>query len=162
MTLTNQSKVQNVKASLEKYVGDSFVLTEGLSVDFEGLPFEVAGSSEWVQARFMSSIPSDVASYGRKVANDKTTTKQVIVSFNIFVNREKARKTNRHYELRDIVASYLELGDQVSLYDFENGNFSDVLQNMTVKEIITDMVIPNDDYYQYNYTVGLEWFSKRT
>lgn len=161
MSLTNQSKEQNVKASVEKYISENLAITELLTIDFEGIPFESSGSKEWIQERFMASNSTDSNSMGRKVGGQKTTTKQAMISFNIFVNKERATKANRHYELRDKIADYFEVGEGINLYDAENGDFSTVLQVMIVDEIITDMVIPNDDYLQYNYTVGIEWLSKR-
>jgi hypothetical protein len=80
-----------------------------------------------------------------------------MLNFNIFVNREKTLKTNRHYEIRDLIYEYFKIGTQIDLYDFSSDDFSSSLQKMEVREIVTDMVIRDDRYSAYNFTVAIDW-----
>ena len=159
MALSNQGKVQNVKASLEKYIADNLSTTEGLTIAYEGFPFESSGVTEWVQ----ENILKGGRSFHRQV--DTTNigqTTEVMINFNLFVDPSKTAKTNRHYELRDIVAGYFSIGKTISLYDFYNGEFVTSLQSMKVRDVVTDTAIPNDNYLQYNYTISIDWLEKWT
>lgn len=158
MTNISQSKVQNVKASIENYIGDNLVTTEGLKVNFEGLKFETEGLEEWIQEDIMGEVPE----FHRQVDEDGNfgQTVSIILNFNIFVNKDKTRKTNRHYEIRDIIYNYFYIGAQINLYDFSQGDFNNALQVMKIREIITDMKIPDDNFYQYTFTVGIDWLQK--
>ena len=155
MSLDQSGKIQNVKASLEKYIGDNLVITEGLTMDFEGKPFEGTGMAEWIEERILGSGSRD---FHRQVSSSATgQTTQIILNMNIFVNPDKTTKTNRHYEIRDIVADYFKIGTQIALYDFSNNDWATSLQEMEVREIITDRPIPDLDFLMYSFTVGIAW-----
>lgn len=160
MTLQASAKSQNLKASIEKYISDNLAIEEELSIDFEGLPFETSHRNEWVQERIMDT--SSNTQYNRHVSSQyKGKTSDVLLSLNVFVNKENAIKTNRHFELRDIVAGYFEIGTMINMYDSSKGNFDIVIQKMKVREIVTDSPIPNNEgYLQYNYTVAIEWLQE--
>ena len=158
MALDKHSRSQNVKASLEKYIADNLVTGEGLRVSFEGLSFESATETEWIEETILSFGNRD---YHRQVdSTRKGQTTQVMLNFNIFVVPEKTKRTNRHYELRDKVATYFHLDKQIDLYDFEEGEFTTSLQKLEVREIITDSPIPDENFQQYTYTVGIDWLEK--
>ena len=55
MALDKSGKMQNVKASVEKYIKDSLVTAAGLTIDWEGVPFESSGVSMWVQPRILGT-----------------------------------------------------------------------------------------------------------
>lgn len=160
MTLDATGKFQNVKASVEYFLKTNLVTTSSLNVDFEGLPFEEEGKTEWVQERIMAITP---LAEGRKdqEANHYRVV-DVMLSLNTFVKKDRTTYSNRHYQIRDIIAGYLNLGTDVNLYDYANGNFTTSIQKMRVREIVTDSPIPNEDFHQYNYTVSLEWEQKWT
>ena len=154
MSLDQSGKIQNVKASVEKYIYDRLVTTSGLTIDWEGLPFESSGVSVWVQPRILGTGNRD---FHRQVSGSTLgQTTQVLVNFNVFVNPElMAPRTNRHYQVRDKIANYFCIGKQIDLYDV--GDWASSLQKMEVDEIITDRTIPDPDFYQYNYTIGISW-----
>lgn len=159
MALSAEGKYQNFKASLENYVNANLVVTEQLAIDYEGVPFEEADYNEWVQVRIIGTGNWEDL---HRSSSTRKKIAQPIVNFNVFVKPESTTKSNRHYQIRDIVAGYFELGSQIDFYDFASEDFTNVLQELTVKEIITDSPIPNDDFRQYNYTVGIEWIQKWT
>jgi len=150
--------VQNVKASIEKYIANQLVMEEELTIAWEGMQFEPEHMAEWVRERILAFADRD---YHRQVSDtEEGQTTMVMLSFNIFVNPEKADKTNRHYEIRDKIAEHFHINKTISLYDFSSDDFTDALQTMKVREIITDQPIPNDEWMQFDYTVGISWLEK--
>ncbi len=160
MAIDKHSKIQNVKASLEKYIADNLVTTEGLRVAFEGVPFESATEDEWIEERIESFGNTD---FGRQVDTTRMgQTTQVMLSFNIFVNPDKTIKSNRHYELRDKVLNYFTIGTTINMYDFYNNNFSTVVQILKVRDILTDRAIQDDNFWRYEIVIGVDWLEKWT
>ena len=158
MGLEARGKIENVKASLEKYIYDSLVTASGVSVNMEGLPFEATHRDEWIQENILGV--RDWQIHKRDGEGMRGQTTQVILNFNIFVNRKETKKANRHYELRDTIATYFNIGTDVDLYDASNSEWLTSLEKLRLREVITDASIPNDNFYQYNYTVGFEWLAK--
>ena len=159
ITYPGEGKAQNIKASLEKYIRDNIVLIEGLYVVFEGFPWSSTAQEEWIHENILTLRSN--SQYHRQVGeNTYGETLEIILDFSIFVNKEKTRKTNRHQELRDIIANYFKVGTEINLYDFASADFNTVLQKLKVHEIITDEVIPNNNYLQYNYTASILWLNK--
>lgn len=154
MVLLDTGKFQNFKASVEKYTQDNLVTTEGLRVNLEGLPSE-STPDEWIDETILGigEIESVRGVGGSVYAN----VNQPMVNFNIFVKKQHTTKTNRHYELRDIVVNYFKLGDTINLYDFSTGDFTNVIQIMKVREIVTDQAIPSTDFHQWTYAIAIEW-----
>jgi hypothetical protein len=158
MALNSNGMVQNVKASIEKYIHTHLVMTEGFTLSFEGMQFEPASMSEWIQERILSFTEEE---YHRQVSNtEEGQTTMVMLSFNVFVNPDKADRTNRHYEIRDRIEEYFNIGDSISLYDFNNDDFANALQTMKIRDVITDTAIPNDSWMQYNYTCLVSFLEK--
>ena len=159
MTLNAQGKIQNVKASLEKYISENLQVKEGFTMDYEGVPFESAGNNEWIQERILS--------FGKKDFRRQTSSTGlrgyltlIMLSFNIFVDSENTLRTNRIYEIRDTIMDYFKEGTKISLYDFSTGEWNTILDSLIVRGIETDSPIPNDDLSQYNVTVGIDWLEQ--
>ena len=159
MTLNAQGMVQNVKASLEKYIHDNLVVEEGLNVDFEGTPFEVADAEEWIQERILGFVKQDYHRQTSETLHGQTT--QVLLSMNVFVDRNASHgRTNRHYEIRDTIAEYFKVGTVIDLYDFSQDDWSSALQKLFVFEVVTDTPIPNADFHQYTLTYRVDWLEE--
>jgi hypothetical protein len=158
MSLNSQGKIQNVKASLEKYIYNKLVILEGFSVDFEGFPFEGTSSEEWIEERILGK---GVGDFHRQVSSSAIgQTVPILLNFNVFVDPNKTKRTNRHYEIRDIIANYFKIGTQIDLYDASNGNWATSLQKMEVEEIATDRPIPDPNFHMYNFTVEISWLEQ--
>lgn len=158
MTLNSQGKFQNVKASLEKYIHDNLVITEGFIVDFEGFPFEGTNEEEWIEERILGKGAGD---FHRQVSSTTSgQTVPVLLNMNIFVNPNKTKRTNRHYEIRDYVAEYFKIGTLIDLYDFSANDWGTSLQKMEVNEIITDRPIPDPNFHMYNFTISVDWLEQ--
>lgn len=155
MTLNAQGKLQNVKASLERYIENKLVETEGFTVDFEGRPFEGTGSDEWIEERILGK---GVGDFHRQVSSTAMgQTAPVLLNFNVFVNPKKTRRTNRHYEIRDVIAEHFKVGTRIDLYDFSDADWSTSLQKMEVRETVTDRAVPDPNFHMYNFTVSIDW-----
>ena len=150
-------KTRNIKSSVEKYLYDNLYTTEGISMDFEGMPFESGSTSayEWVQPRIISVI--DPPWHPKSASNSRGNTASFLLNMNCFANRENVTAANRHYVLRDTVNKYLHSGVSIPLRDYAGGTTRPWSCLMTVREIETDTPIPNEDVLQYNYTVRLEF-----
>ena len=158
MVLQKNASIANVKASIEDYIRNKLGVTEGLDIDYEEAPFEVNHVKEWINPRIIG-IGERV--YHRQVGGGlHGNTAEILLNINIFVNRELTTKTNRVYELRDICYQYFTSGKQISMYDFNNDDFTNVLQTMVVRSVITDAVVPNQDYAQYNFSVMVEFLEQ--
>ena len=158
MALNAEGKAQNVKASLERYAHEKLVVDEGLLVHFEGLPFEPEHAEEWVQESILGFVDQR---YHRQVDDGVFgQTVSVLLNFNVFVNRETVMRTNRPHELRDVIYDYFTVGTEIPLYDFYNQDFSEVLDVMTVAEVVTDGPVPNEDYQQWTLTLSVDWLQK--
>ena len=158
MALNAEGKAQNVKASLERYAHEKLVVDEGLLVHFEGLPFEPEHAEEWVEESILGFVDQR---YHRQVDRDTHgQTTSVLLNFSVFVNRERVLRTNRPHEVRDVIYDYFTVGTEIPLYDFYNQDFENVLDVMTVAEVVTDGPVPNEDYQQWTLTLGVDWLQK--
>jgi len=154
MALLSSGKIQNFKASVEKYIQDNLSTTEGFIIHYEGLPFESA-HNEWIEETILGVGDTE---YVRGIGGSTNAMLvRPLINFNIYVKKQNTTKTNRHYEIRDILAGYFEIKDGINLYDFSTGDFTNSLQLMHVSEIVTDRPIPSSDFFQYNYSVAVEW-----
>ena len=155
-----EGKIQNVKASIEKYIHDNIVVTDDIKINFEAYPFEISDESEWVNEYFTETRDRE---YHRNVDVGSVygQTNPLYLTFMIHVVKEKTKKTNRHYEIRDIIANYFSIGSKINLYDFSNNEFNTVIQTMKVREIDLDEALLDErKFYIYNYTVVIDWLEK--
>jgi hypothetical protein len=158
MALDKEAKVRNIKYSVERYLNDNLGAT--YTFQWEGAPFESSGVTEWIQETVM--IPGS-GDYHRQVSDTQYgETKQPVINLNIFVNKEKTTYADRHYQIRDVVFEHLTIGSGVTLYDYAGGVTNVASQIMKVREIITDQSIPNDDFFQWNLSVAIDWLQKWT
>jgi len=151
------SMIRNVKGSIEKSVYDNLKTTESINIDFEAFPFESGATSitEWIQLRIMDV--GDPSWKPRAGSSSRGNMAPVMVSFNCFVNKENVVLANGHYRLRDVVNKYYYSGASIPLRDYVGGTTQPWTCLMTVRDIITDMPIPNEDLNHYNYTISLEY-----
>ena len=161
MAVLASARMANIKASVEKYIYDKVVLIEGIAVDFEEVPFESGDHTEWIQERLMGVSDFD---FHRQVGGgaDLGQTKELLLSFNCFVQRDNTTKVVRHYELRDLIYNYFTIGKTIPIYDYNDDDFVNVLDYLKVFEIDTDAPLPNNDWRQYNLTLVLQYTERWT
>ena len=157
MTQHATNKIRNLKASIEKFAKDKLISIEGLSIDWEGFPFESGATSitKWIQLRILDV--ADPNWHPRASSSTRGNMATVLVSFNCFANREAISSANRHYVLRDTVAKYFYSGSSVPLRNYAGGTTQPWTCLMPCRQVETDRVIPNENLLQYNYTVRLEY-----
>jgi hypothetical protein len=139
--LTGLGLFTNVKRSLDKYFYNNIYTTEGLSIDFDGVPFDQTAVAEsWVQPRIIEVVRDYVRqASGTKYGNST----DVELKVNIFVKKSGATLTHKHYLLRDKVAQYFEVGRDIDLKDYVGD--SATLANMRVRSISMDSPLPETD-----------------
>ena len=139
----------NIKRSLEKYFNDRLSVFEGISIHWEGLPFDNASKSEWLMPRIMDFNPVFIR---QGSATEYADNLNIMFSVNIFVKKSNITISGREYALRDIVVKHFRLGKTISIYDYSSGGSTEV-GTMKVRDIITDTMLPEtDELYSYNLT----------
>ncbi len=137
-TFENLALLTNVKRSLEKYIHDNLYTTENLSVDFDGIPFDDSAIAEsWLQPRIVNVNRE----YARQSSNIKYgNDTDIELKFSIFVKKSGTTLTHKHYLLRDKVANYFKIGEDINLKDYVGD--SSTLTNMRVRNISSDFPLP--------------------
>ena len=162
MTLDPSYKIENVITSLDKYLYDNLVTTEGLTIDWEGGDsVDIGNVDEWIQPRLMEGIPQYLHwILGNRIGQNT----HFLYNINIFVKRGASSSAggslnkNRLIQLRDIVATYYCIGKEIDLMDYSGANT--LIDKMIVQNIFTDSNIPSaaarieieSTYYQWTYT----------
>lgn len=151
MTLHATNKIENIKASIEKYIYDNLVTIESLNIDWQGgKGIDKDRINEWVQPTLLKTAKffrGDVTS------TEKGNEAEFMINFNIFVRKASTNNFNRLFELRDIVANYFKDNQQIVLRDYTDAG-KPHSETMIVKDIITDSEIPSmdDTLFQYNFS----------
>ena len=154
MDATNKSF--NIITSLDKYLYDNLVTTQGMTIDWEGGDsVDISKVNEWIQPRIMMGVGNYIG--GGASPDQQGQETHLLYNVNIFVKRGSTTQKNRLQAIRDIVASYYTIGKTINLYDYADTDA--VVEQMLIRDIETDSVIPPDarseeesTYYQYNYT----------
>ena len=154
MSIVGTAKITNVKMSLDKYVGDNLGTTENLKVDFEGVPFDNTANTEWIQPRILDFG----STYNRQGSNTEyAESVDIFYNINIFVKKSGVTVSHRHYALRDIVANYFKIGEDIDIKNYAEGGTTQIT-NMRVRELVTDSPIPEtNEYYQYSLAYNINW-----
>jgi len=140
--------------SLDKYVYDNLVTTEGLSVDYEGKPFDNESADEWVQSRIFFPT-TDFHRQGS--STEYADNVDIMLNMNIFVKKSGITISHRHYALRDIVANYFRVGQNIEIKNYAESGSTHITY-VKVREDITDSPLPEtNEYYQYNLTKVIQW-----
>jgi len=146
MALNASAKTFNIKSSLDKYCGDNLETTEGFAVDYEGLPFDETQVDEWVQPRI---IDSDGV-YTRQASSSRYGEEtSILFQINIFVKKGSISNAARHYQMRDSVANYFKIRQDISIRDYDAGGTTTV-DNFRVRNVNVDFPLPETQtLYQY-------------
>jgi len=123
MSIKPAQRLQNVVASLEKYIQDTLVTTDGVAVAWPGVPFDSRDLASWVELYYLGK--GDTARFGRVNGDDAGADVRLQVQFACFSRRRTAAgvPTNRaaHLILRDKVLGRFPLGGEITLTDYEGG-----------------------------------------
>jgi hypothetical protein len=149
--LTGASQA-NLKMSLDKYFYDNISTTENISVDWEGLPFDDNTVDDWVQPRIIDTI----ADYHRQGSSTEYgETANVLFQVNIFVKKGYTNTSDRVYRIRDIVAKYFKIGEDISLKDYINASAS--IGNMRVRHFEDGLLAETGELFQHLCQVELDF-----
>ncbi len=159
MSLDAGAKSVNIKMSLDKYIQDNFQTTEGIDIDYEGLPFDSTASTEWIQARIVD-IQSDFMRQASGTEYGEDTN--ILLSLNVFVDKSGVTMSHKHYYLRDKIFNYFKVKQNIALRSYADSGTT-LLAYMQVREVVTDRVIgETNEYYQYATAFSLDFVRKTT
>lgn len=156
--LNGESRWANVERNINKYFVDNVFTTEGIDTDILGLKFSEKDSIEWVRPRVVSMD----AEYLRQ-ASDTHYGEDVNIMFTVdcFVKKSGTTISDRHYVLRDTVANYFKIGQDVDIEDYVSGTTS--TNRMRVRRILEDSpMMETQTYYQYKIGWLLDYTRKTT
>ena len=109
MTLNAGAMNTNIKMSLDAYIKDQ---VSGVSIDFEGLPFNDTETASWIQPRI---IDINSAYAGHSSGTEYGDESNILFQVNIFVKKSGVTITHKHYQIRDIVAKTMNLSPLIEL-----------------------------------------------
>ena len=158
MALGTTAKLSNIKRSIDKYIHTNLVGTEELIIDFEGVPFDNKGKKEWVQPRILDTNrvflrQASGTEYGSQAS--------LLLHMNIFVAKavpgSGVTLADRHYLIRDVVANYFKIGQQIGIANYIGGS-TVAVGYLEVDQLVTDMSIPTkDEFNQYSLAWEIRW-----
>lgn len=151
MGLTGASAA-NFKMSLDKYCKDVLESNEGLSVDWEGLPFDTTGSSHWIQPRIVDTI----SEFHRQASGTEYgETANVLFQINIFVKKGFTNVSDEVYRMRDVIAKYFKVGEDITLKDYINAGAS--IGKARVRDFADQPIAETNEMYQHVCQVELDY-----
>ncbi|RLC65540.1 MAG: hypothetical protein DRI01_00575 [Chloroflexi bacterium] len=156
MAIHPSSKLANIKRSVEKWFNDQF--SSSYSIDFEGVPFNGADKSEWLQPRILIGGRMFHRQVGEGYLGDTT---EVIINVNIFVRRSMMKAADRPYRIRDDLFSKMKVGTMITVYDYVGD--SSVAAYLKSREIVDDFLVKSpeaEDIIGYNFSVLYNYLSK--
>lgn len=138
MGLTGSS-MANLKMSLDKYCNTWLESSESLNIHYEGVPFDDTAVDDWIQPRIIDVTPiylrqSSSSNYGEDA--------NVLFQINIFAKVGHQTTSDRVTQIRDRVAPYFKIKQDITIYDYINADAD--LGNIRVRSIMTDEPMPDN------------------
>jgi len=130
------SNITNMKRCFDSYIKTNL---SGVSIDFEGLPFDNLATSSWIQPRIIDGY--DNRSYRDNEVKQSAT---ILYQINIFVKKSGATTADRVYAIRDNVDSYFKIGKDI-VYS-QSGN---TLAIARVRGLKNDFPMDSEELSQY-------------
>jgi len=127
------SNITNMKRCFDSYVKTNL---SGVSIDFEGLPFDNLAVSEWIQPRIIDGY--DNRSYRDSEVKQSAT---ILYQINVFVKKSGATTTDRVYAIRDMIDTCFKIGKDI-VYTSSSGS---TLAIARVRELKNDFPIGDDN-----------------
>lgn len=145
-TLTESSLSTNIKRSFDQYIKVNIETGEGYNVNYEGVPFDDAAIGTWIQPRILDFSRE----YHRQGSGTEyATTNNIFFQINIFVKKSAVTLADIHYNMRDVVAGYFRIGQDITLRDYIASG-STAICNMRVRDVVTDTPMPEtNEFLQY-------------
>ncbi len=145
------SLLDNIKRSLDKYMQSNIYGTEGISIDYEGLPFDnIKAGISWVKPRIVE-IENEYLRQGSETQYGESVN--ITYQMSIYSKKSGVTITDQSYLIRDTIANYFKVGEDIPLENLVAGSSND-LANMRVRDILLDGPLPDDMKFQ-KYVI--EW-----
>ena len=153
MALNEGAKVSNLKRAIDLYCYTNFKNSEGLNVDFEGLPFDDTAVQSWVQPRIVDISESRFFPSG--ASGQYAEDCNILFQVNIFEKKSGSTNTLRHYEMRDSIANYLKIGQDITVYESSG---TTAYGSLRVRNVANDnRLAETNELNQYVYAVEMQW-----
>jgi len=144
--IDSNSRAANIKMSLDKYVYDNLSASEGLTINYEGVPFNDTSCDSWIQPRILN-ISSDYHRQGSGTQYGEYTN--ILYQINVFTKKSGITTSHAHYTIRDQVANYFRVKQNIDIKDYINSGTTQ-LDVLVVRDIVNDNPLSEDnEYYQY-------------
>ena len=167
MTLDAGAQQANVKRSVEQYCNVNLGTTEGFSIDFEGTKFDDTNVPEWVMPRV---LPIESIFHRQSSNTQYGETARYILHMNIFVKKGDMVASDRHWIMRDKVANYFKIGEDISIADYVSGSTSQIAF-LRIRSLVTDSPVGDSTagsvgetqtLYQYAFAVEANYTRSTT
>lgn len=153
------SNLTNLKRCFDSYVYTNLQNTEGLNIDFQGLPFDTVEVDSWIQPRIITAY--DNREYRDNEVKQSAT---VLLQVNIFAKKSSVTSSDEHYRLRDIVDNYFKIGQDIT-YSVSGSTLATArvrdLQNDFAIEKKGELGVKNKpidvDYFQYVLSYEIDY-----
>ena len=150
------SELSNIKRSFENWFNTTF--SGSFAIDFEGVPFQSANKSEWIQPRLLTAG----SIFHRQVESGyRGDTLSIIANVNIFVRKSLSQRADRIYTIRDTLFNSMKEGTSIEIKDYVDGGA--IISTLKSREILDDFVVPvveSEDLIQYNFSVIYNFLRK--
>ena len=154
MTLHPTGKLENLKASIDKYIYTKLASNDSITVDWQGGSGQnLENVSEWIAPKMLNARREYLGMVTNSYDGENV---EILLNINIFVKKQEDTNYNRLYELRDNVAKYFQLGQTITLKDMATSGYP-YAGTFIVREIDTDSEVITQDAIadtvrQYNYS----------
>ena len=139
------SNITNMKRCFDSYVKTNIT---GISIDYEGLPFDNLAVSEWIQPRIIDAY-EDRGYRDSEVKQSST----ILYQINVFVKNSGATTSDRIYAIRDMIDVWFKIGANINYV--VSGN---TLALARVRELKNDFPISDDnELSQYVLAYDLDY-----
>jgi len=145
--------IRNFKRSIEKYIQDNLYAIENIDIDFEGVPFDDTAKTEWITPRILD-ISNKYIGYGSSTQYAEDTN--VLYQFNIQVKKSNIIVSDRAYTIRDIIAKYFKINEQIILYNHIDDDIK--LNSIKVRKIVNDFELSEtNELIQYVFSLEIDY-----
>lgn len=136
------SNSTNMKRCFDNYIKTNI---SGVSVDFEGLPFDNINLSSWIMPRILDGF--NVKPYRD---SEVKQSEEILYQINIFTNTSLVTSSDLIYNIRDTIDSCFKIGKDI-VYSVSGSTVAIA----RVRSIIDDFPLSEDNYilaYEIDYT----------
>ena len=152
-------KFSNIEKSLRLYVETNIYTAESIPVVWSGQSLDLTSEPFFVDV--FTSLQKQT--FVRSMNN--TTDgwiKDLLLEFSIYVKMDHIKNTNayKHLQIRDAIATYFEVSQNIPLYDFDNSKAA--IYDAYVHDWVDDTnLVQNDELLHYVFSVLIRYHERR-